>query len=71
MTQPGTHPAPALDPQQTLRLQMAQLKLRYGHLTDSDVSFDYGKKDVMMTALEAKLGMTRDELNALLQELIV
>lgn len=61
---------PALDPQQTLRLQMAKLKLRYAHLTDHDVSFDYGKKEVMMTALQAKLGKTREELTILQQILL-
>lgn len=61
----------ALDPQQTLRLQMAKLKLRYSHLTDDDVSFDYGKKEVMMTALQAKLGKTREELNTILQQILL
>ncbi|HEY0654211.1 MAG TPA: hypothetical protein VGD65_13825 [Chryseosolibacter sp.] len=61
----------ALDPQQTLRLQMAKLKLRYSHLTDHDVSFDYGKKEVMMTALQAKLGKTREELNIILQQILL
>lgn len=64
------HPAPDLNPAEILRLQMAQLKLRYVHLTDSDVSFDYGQKEVMMTGLQAKLGKTREELNALLTEML-
>jgi hypothetical protein len=59
-----------MDPQETLRIQMAKLKLRYPHLSDSDLHFDYGKKEVMMIGLQAKLGKTREELELLLKELL-
>jgi hypothetical protein len=49
---------------------MAQLRLHYPHLTDRDVTFDYGQKEVMMNGLQAKLGKTREELNLLLMEML-
>jgi hypothetical protein len=63
-------PTPALNPADLLRLQMAKLKLRYVHLTERDVYFDYGQKEVMMNGLQAKLGKTREELNSLLMEML-
>lgn len=70
MTSNGKQPATIRDPQETWRLQMVQLKLRYRHLTDRDVYFDYGKKEAMLTSLQAKLGKTREELNSLLLEML-
>ena len=50
-------------------IQKAKLRLLFTHLEDSDFSYDYGKKDVMMTNLQAKLGKSREQLNVLLSEL--
>ena len=50
-------------------IQKAKLTLVFTHLEDSDFSYDYGKKDVMMTNLQAKLGKSREQLNVLLSEL--
>ena len=49
------------------RRKKAKLKLMFAHLHDSD--FDYGKKEVMMTNLQAKLVKSRIELNTLLATL--
>jgi hypothetical protein len=49
--------------------QKAKLKLVYPHLHDEDLHYDYGKKDVMMSTLEKKLGKSRKELDLLLSEL--
>ena len=50
-------------------LQKAKLKLQFSHLHDEDFYYDYGKKEVMMTQLQLKLGRSREELNLLLSEL--
>ena len=49
--------------------QKAKLRLLFTHLEDSDFSYDYGKKEVMMNNLQTKLGKSREELNVLLSEL--
>lgn len=56
-------------PEEVWTLQKTKLKLLYTHLNDEDLAFDYGKKEVMMTTLQAKLGKTREELNVILLEL--
>lgn len=42
--------------------QKAKLKIRFIKLQDSDLIFEEGKKEEMITKLEIKLGKTRDEL---------
>lgn len=54
------------NPDERWAMQKAKLKLQYSHLHEDDFQFDYGKKDVMLEQLQAKLGLTREELNAVL-----
>jgi hypothetical protein len=56
-------------PDQNWRRQKAKLKLMFAHLRDEDLYYDYGKKEVMMTNLQGKLGKSREELNILLKQL--
>lgn len=51
------------------RRKKAKLKLMFAHLHETDLHFDYGKKEVMMTNLQARLKKSRVELNALLATL--
>jgi hypothetical protein len=53
-------------PDRLWQMQKAKLRLMFAHLDDDDFNYDYGKKEVMMTHLQAKLGKSRDELNLLL-----
>lgn len=46
-----------------------QLKQRYGQLTDDDVAFVKGKAEELLGRLREKLGMSAEDLNALLAEL--
>ena len=46
-----------------------KLRQRFGQLTDDDLSFAKGKGEEMLGRLEAKLGMAREELSDLLNEL--
>lgn len=43
--------------------QKAKLSLLFPHLHADDFYYDYGKKDVMLEQLHAKLGKSRNELN--------
>ena len=54
------------DPEELWTVQKATLRLLFPHLHDEDFQYDYGKKDVMMDQLQAKLGKSREELNSLL-----
>ena len=56
-------------PDQNWRRQKAKLKLMFAHLDNDDFYYNYGKKEVMMTNLQAKLGKSREGLNALLAQL--
>ena len=56
-------------PDQNWRRQKAKLKLMFPYLDDGDLYYDYGKKEVVMTNLQAKLGKSREELNILLTQL--
>jgi hypothetical protein len=57
------------NPEELWAMQKAKLKLLFTHLHDSDFRYDYGKKDVMLQQLQAKLGKSREELNILLFKL--
>ncbi|RAW02021.1 general stress protein CsbD [Pseudochryseolinea flava] len=54
------------NPEQLWSMQKAKLKLIFPHLVDSDFQYDYGKKDVMLELLQAKLGKSREDINLLL-----
>lgn len=56
-------------PDELWTIQKAKLKLIFAHLDEDDFQYDYGKKDVMLTNLELKLGKSRAELEQLLSEL--
>lgn len=60
---------PNQSPDQRWQTQKAKLKLRFTFLVDADFRYDYGRKDVMMTSLQTKLGKSREELNLLLTTL--
>lgn len=47
-------------------VQKAKLKLLFPHLHDEDFYYDYGKKEMMMSLLEKKLGKSREEFELLL-----
>jgi ElaB/YqjD/DUF883 family membrane-anchored ribosome-binding protein len=46
-----------------------QLKQRHGHLTDDDLTFAEGRGDELLARLREKLGLSAQELDALLDEL--
>jgi uncharacterized protein YjbJ (UPF0337 family) len=39
-----------------------KLKQKFGFLTDNDLMFEEGKKEVMLAKLQIKLGKTKEEL---------
>jgi uncharacterized protein YjbJ (UPF0337 family) len=41
-----------------------KLKQKYGQLTDDDLAFAEGKEDELLGRLQKRLGRTRDELRA-------
>ena len=49
--------------------QKEKLKKQFTVLTDSDLSFEEGKKDVMLGNLVSKLGKTKEELTAIIGSL--
>lgn len=51
------------------REQMVMLKWRYPLLSDEDLTFEKGKKELMMDTLMVKLKKTRAELESLFAEL--
>jgi hypothetical protein len=57
------------NPDEVWRLQKVKLLLRFSHLVEEDFRYDYGMKEVMMNKLQAKLGKSRDEFNAILAAL--
>lgn len=54
------------NPEELWTVQKAKLQLLFTHLHEEDFRYDYGKKDVMLDQLQAKLGKSREELNVLL-----
>jgi len=46
--------------------QKDKLKKQFPYLEDSDLSYETGKKDVLMNHLQITLGKTKDELVTLL-----
>jgi hypothetical protein len=57
------------NPDELWTLQKAKLLLLFKHLHEEDFYYDYGKKDVMLEQLQAKLGKSREELKSLLAAL--
>lgn len=47
--------------------QKERLKKRFKVLTDKDLSFETGRKDLMLGKLAEKLGKTKEELNLILE----
>jgi uncharacterized protein YjbJ (UPF0337 family) len=46
-----------------------KLKQKYGQLTDDDLAFAEGKEDELLGRLQKKLGRTKDELRAEIEEM--
>jgi uncharacterized protein YjbJ (UPF0337 family) len=46
-----------------------KLKQKYGQLTDDDLMFAEGKEDELLGRLEKRVGRTRDELRAEIEDL--
>jgi len=59
----------ANQPKDVWQHQITKLKLIFPQLTEDDLRYDYGKKEVMMTKLQNKLGKSREQLNSLLIDL--
>ncbi|HEY4270521.1 MAG TPA: CsbD family protein [Candidatus Udaeobacter sp.] len=46
-----------------------KLKQKYGQLTDDDLTFAEGKEDELLGRLQKRLGKTKDELRAEIEEM--
>ena len=46
-----------------------KLKQKYGQLTDDDLAFDEGKEDELLGRLQKRLGRTKDELRAEIEDM--
>jgi uncharacterized protein YjbJ (UPF0337 family) len=46
-----------------------KLKQKYGQLTDDDLAFADGKEDELLGRLQKRLGRTKDELRAEIQDM--
>ena len=46
-----------------------KLKQKYGQLTDDDLMFAEGKEDELLGRLQKRLGRTRDELRAEIEDM--
>ena len=46
-----------------------KLKQRYGQLTDDDLAFAEGKEDELLGRLQKRLGRTKDELRAEIEDM--
>ena len=46
-----------------------KLKQKYGQLTDDDLTFADGKEDELLGRLQKRLGRTRDELRAEIEDM--
>lgn len=49
--------------------QKAKLKVKFSALTDSDLQYEDGKKDEMMTRIQKKLGKSKEELDSIIATL--
>jgi uncharacterized protein YjbJ (UPF0337 family) len=46
-----------------------KIKKRYVFLTDKDLHYDIGKKDIMLAKLQKRLGKTKEELQEIIAAL--
>ena len=46
-----------------------KLKQKYGQLTDDDLTFGEGKEDELLGRLQKRLGRTKDELRAEIEDM--
>ena len=46
-----------------------KLKQKYGQLTDDDLTFTEGKEDELLGRLQKRLGRTKDELRAEIEDM--
>lgn len=49
--------------------QKGKLKAKFSNLTDADLHYEDGKKEQMLTKIEAKLGKTKEELATIISAL--
>jgi len=49
--------------------QKVKLKARFANLTDSDLKFEEGKKEEMLTSVQTKLGKSKEELSKIMETL--
>lgn len=49
--------------------QKGKLKAKFGYLTDNDLMYEEGKKEVMLGKLQIKLGKTKEELHKMIESL--
>jgi uncharacterized protein YjbJ (UPF0337 family) len=49
--------------------QKGKLKQKFAVLTDNDLMFEEGKKDVMLGRLQIKLGKTKEQMQAIIASL--
>ena len=49
--------------------QKGKLKAKFPTLTDADLQYENGKKDEMLTKVQAKLGKTKEELDTVMSGL--
>jgi uncharacterized protein YjbJ (UPF0337 family) len=67
MTQPtSTTPAPVKG---NWNEQKGKLKAKFPTLTDSDLQYENGKKDEMLSRVQTKLGKTKEELDTVMSGL--
>ena len=49
--------------------QKTKLLAKFSTLTESDLNYESGKREEMMTKVQKKLGKTKEELNAIIEKL--
>lgn len=49
--------------------QKGKLKTKFPTLTDTDLTFENGKRDEMLAKIQKKIGKTKEELNAIIEKL--
>lgn len=49
--------------------QKGKLKLKYAVLTDNDLIYEEGQRDIMLGKIQTILGKTKEELNSILASL--
>jgi len=49
--------------------QKTKLKAKFPTLMDSDLQYENGKKDEMLTRVQTKIGLTKEEFDTVISEL--